>query len=140
MDDEFIQMRTAFLDEHCEKFPIAEGRTIDEELEQGENQLIHMRIWKDYLQLVENSLTKHLEEHKMSFDDLEDLIDRAAISNHQLNSKNADPSSFDDFALSDVCELLAPIGDFLSFKRLILEHRLNRDQPAPSLELTGLRL
>ncbi|GAX81131.1 hypothetical protein CEUSTIGMA_g8565.t1 [Chlamydomonas eustigma] len=106
MDPEFEDARETFCRSHCGVFE-----------DNDENKLIYTDVFSRYTELVEGSIEKRLKEAVQDFDMQKFLI--------MLDARK-------DELMSEVFDLLLSLGDFESFKEVMLSYKLELSQDASS--------
>ncbi|ORX58541.1 ADP-ribosylation factor-like protein 2-binding protein-like protein [Piromyces finnis] len=111
LDDEFTTLQEKFFKENCEEFEDTE-----------ENKLIYTEIFNDYTEKIEQYLEKKLKEKFSWFDMTEFLM--------MLNQRD------EEDMFGDVFDILTSLGDFNSFKEMIIAYKKERN--GEGIDMSGI--
>ncbi|KAJ3101538.1 ADP-ribosylation factor-like protein 2-binding protein [Phlyctochytrium planicorne] len=125
-DDKFIDLQTKFLDQNCKHF------TNDDE-----NKLIYMDIFNQYTNLLEKYIEKRLCQNIPGFS-MPEFLNKLKY-NLTLIRKPTLNKTFrlrSDQVDGDVFEMLSSVGDFNTFKEVMLSYKDEKE--GTSIDLSGL--
>ncbi|ORX79061.1 MGC84796 protein-like protein [Anaeromyces robustus] len=111
LDEEFTTLQEKFFKENCEVFEDTE-----------ENKLVYTEIFNNYTEKIEKYLEKKLKEKFSWFDMTEFLV--------MLNNRS------EEDMFGDVFDILTSLGDFNSFKEMIIDYK--KESHGEGFDLSGI--